>query len=339
MKTPAADPSFQAFQVYPDWELNNLAITAMSAAGEGCYWRLKILQWRAITLPADPNCLRRLTKASEKEWKAIWPEIAPLFPLIEDGTGRRNPEQYALYLERVEFLEIKRANGGKGGRPKKAPSTEPEADQNQHESEPEPNAAPDAKLSLTKAKPSGFDSANRSESPMSVSLSVSGTNKPLPTSSSSSLEDQCVDATSVKHCVLLATAANCGMSEAMGSLQEVVVHSTGWSFVRDCADAAVPLEFALAQVYAKARTLDKWIRHLSYFTSYVLEKWTEQQARIAAAQYTPAPINTAEDDRASSMLHSMARREAAKGVAQWVEYCTEQGIPFETTTPKAENVA
>ncbi len=327
MKTPAIDLSFQAFQVYPDWWLGNIAIQALTAAGEGCFARLLVLQWKAITLPADPKQLQRLTKASEKEWKRIWPELEPLFPITEDGIGRRNPEQYALYQERVTFIEQKRKAGKLGGRPKNQTPSADKADDQQNGSN---------------GKPYGFDllnhMGNHNETPKSVSLSGSeSTNSP--TNGSSSSYGVLLSAESVDHCVLLAAAANRGMSEALGGLQEVVVHSTGWSFLRDCSEARVPLDFALARVYGKARTLNKPIRQLGYFTRFVLEQWEQQQARMQAALYSPAPTDAKSEDGESMLFVSMARREAAKGSAEWVEYCTENGITFERNIVTAEHVA
>ena len=334
MKTPAANLSFQAFQVYPEWVLNNLDITALCPAAEGCFWRLMILQWRAITLPADPKQIQRLTKVhSEKEWKAIWPEIEPLFPLIEDGTGRRNPEQYALYLERVAFIEQKRTNGKSGGRPPKQPESKKQPAKKRTQSAAKPDGEPTGKRRETKQKPSGFDPPNQSETPMSLSVSgtVTGalpeTSNPPSTSSSSSEGITLVDSTSVAHCVRLAAAANLGLTEALGGNQERVVASSGWELVRDCDEAGVPLEFAADTVYAAARTARKPIGGLWYFRRRVVEAWQksqdQEQAKAGLSSYTPP---AARIEKGAEMRSAM--RSAREGDPDAIAYCQEHHLDY-----------
>lgn len=139
-----------------------------------------------------------------------------------------------------------------------------------------------------------------------------------------------VNAGSAHHCVLLAAAANRGMSEALGGTQEPIVHSSGHAFVRDLAEREVPLDFALERVYLRARRVAKVVRSLSYFTESVLEDWARQEARVHAAQFRPA---TASDDAVvdgeSRMFLAMAKREAAGGNPEFIAWCTERGVPYQ----------
>lgn len=93
-------------------------ILVLSCAAEGARARLVTVQWLKGILPASPDVLRVLTRASTEEWPAIWAQLESHFPLADDAPGRRNPGVHALYLERMAYLQTKRANGAKGGRPK-----------------------------------------------------------------------------------------------------------------------------------------------------------------------------------------------------------------------------
>lgn len=146
-----------------------------------------------------------------------------------------------------------------------------------------------------------------------------------------------VNAASAHHCVLLAAAANRGMSEALGGLQEPIVYSTGHAFVRDLAEREVPLDFALERVYLRARRVAKVVRSLGYFTESVLEDWARHEALQQAAQYQPAsaaadPVVAGE----SRMFLAMARRQAEAGDPEFVAWCTERGVPFTPAHPAAQ---
>lgn len=56
----------------------------------GVYRELLDLSWDLGGLPADPDDLREILRASLEEWKRAWPYIEPKFPIAEDGL-RRNP--------------------------------------------------------------------------------------------------------------------------------------------------------------------------------------------------------------------------------------------------------
>lgn len=114
--TPKKQP---AFQFYPGAWLASVAVSLMSPEAEGTYIRLLARQWLSVTLPADPEEIRRLTKLSKKPWTKVWSELSAHFPATADGTGRQNPTLHALHEERTQFVEQMHVNGAKGGRPKK----------------------------------------------------------------------------------------------------------------------------------------------------------------------------------------------------------------------------
>ena len=146
MPTPKRPP---AFQFYPNAWFGSVAVETMPADVEGTFIRLLARQWLAVTLPADPEQLRKLTKLSARRWPSAWVYLEPRFPLV-DG-GRRNETLHDLHIEREQFIAKQALNGGKGGRPEK----------------PKPNP------SLTQALSGGKGLGNPNES--SVSVSGSGT--------------------------------------------------------------------------------------------------------------------------------------------------------------------
>ena len=116
MPTPKRPP---AFQFYPDAWFGSIAVELMPPEVEGTYIRLLARQWMAVTLPADPEQLCRLTKLTPAQWKKAWPLLEPHFPLIAGGAFRQNETLHALHEERQEFVAKQQENGKKGGRPKK----------------------------------------------------------------------------------------------------------------------------------------------------------------------------------------------------------------------------
>lgn len=116
MPTPKRPP---AFQFYPDAWFGSIAVELMPPEVEGTYIRLLARQWLAVTLPADPEQLCRLTKLTPAQWKKAWPLLEPHFPLIDGGAYRQNETLHALHEERQEFVAKQQENGKKGGRPKK----------------------------------------------------------------------------------------------------------------------------------------------------------------------------------------------------------------------------
>ncbi len=111
MPVPKRPP---AFLFYPDAWFGSVAVEMMPPEVEGTYIRLLARQWLAVSLPADPSMLRRLTKLDEKQWKAAWPLLEPHFPLLENAQARQNPTLHALHIEREEFLRESSEKGKRG---------------------------------------------------------------------------------------------------------------------------------------------------------------------------------------------------------------------------------
>lgn len=90
----------------------------MSLAEYGAYMRLLQRQWIEGSVPVDMARLARLLRVTIDEMESIWPVLAPKF--AEDGRGRL--KNHRLDQERESALrkvEVNKANGKRGGRPKK----------------------------------------------------------------------------------------------------------------------------------------------------------------------------------------------------------------------------
>lgn len=124
--TTKSDLSFQYFEFYVKAYFDDVDLTVMSLGAEACYFRLCARQWQlAIAgklLPLEAIALQRLTKATPAEWRSIWVELEPLFPIAPDGTGRRNPALHEKWEERVRHVLLKRGVGKTGGRLPKDPA-------------------------------------------------------------------------------------------------------------------------------------------------------------------------------------------------------------------------
>jgi uncharacterized protein YdaU (DUF1376 family) len=84
----------------------------------GAYLLLMMAYWRTGTaLPDDDKRLAAICKASPKEWKELRPTLAEFFT-VGDGVWhqKRIEEEYA---KAMAFYAKQKANGSKGGRPKK----------------------------------------------------------------------------------------------------------------------------------------------------------------------------------------------------------------------------
>jgi uncharacterized protein YdaU (DUF1376 family) len=145
-----AELSYQYFPFYVAKYLEDLSISALSMAAEACLVRLFARQWMATTLPLDPKVLQRLTKATPAEWRKIWVELEPLFPVTAAGDGRRNTELHALRIEREAYIASRAENGKNGGRPRK-----------QQRTDREPAYDPPTPHDDSTEKPHGFAMGNR----------------------------------------------------------------------------------------------------------------------------------------------------------------------------------
>ncbi len=109
--------SFQYIPWYVRDYLEDLDIMVLSCAAEGCRARLLCLQWLKGSLPASPDALRALTRATAEEWPQVWAQLESHFPLI-DG-ARRNPGLHELRQQRESYIEQQRQRGKLGGRPRR----------------------------------------------------------------------------------------------------------------------------------------------------------------------------------------------------------------------------
>lgn len=103
------------------WEDEN--VVGMTESAALLYLFLLSRQWKHGSLPADPEKIRRLCPRWELEWKAVWREVEPRFPICSSGCSstepekarRRNPRMKVEQDVEAEILEKLRENGKKGG--------------------------------------------------------------------------------------------------------------------------------------------------------------------------------------------------------------------------------
>lgn len=136
--------------------------TRLSTEQHGAYLLLIMDYWTNGPLPDDDAALAQVTRLQPAAWKKTRPVIARFFS-IEDGEWRhkRIDEEHARALK---FVEKQKANGAKGGRPRK---TQVE----------------------TQNKPMGFDRDNPNGKP-NETPSPSPSPSPIPISVESSVVDQ-----------------------------------------------------------------------------------------------------------------------------------------------------
>jgi uncharacterized protein YdaU (DUF1376 family) len=75
---------------------------------------LRLAQWAMGALPADPEHLRKLVRASRGQWRTAWRYLEPKFPLV--GKGRRNSDVEAERQRALEQIERRRAGAEKTNR-------------------------------------------------------------------------------------------------------------------------------------------------------------------------------------------------------------------------------
>jgi uncharacterized protein YdaU (DUF1376 family) len=95
-----------------DWR-GSEAVLAMTLEERGLYRELLDHCWEAGSLPTKEDTLRRITRASEKEWKRCWPAVKTQF-FEQDGRLRHiKVDEKRPELE--EWHESRREAGRKGG--------------------------------------------------------------------------------------------------------------------------------------------------------------------------------------------------------------------------------
>jgi uncharacterized protein YdaU (DUF1376 family) len=135
----------------------------LTCAARGAYVDLLILAWFDEGVPADPEILRRMVGAEPKDWRGIWPQLEPKWPVSADDK-RRNPREEEERAK-ARLVSSKRSESGKAGVAARA---------KQASSKPEANGQANAKLSVAVA-----DTDHRSDT-QSVSDVVRGSAPPAP---------------------------------------------------------------------------------------------------------------------------------------------------------------
>lgn len=130
--------------------------------------------------------------------------------------------------------------------------------------------------------------------------------------------------------LLLTTAANAGISQRYGE-QPVPIHHGhpgGMQVAEALRAAGISVEYAHAVIFtaAAALTNDRPPRSVKYFLGLVLDRWHAEQARTAAASYTPTTQPAAPE---VDQMRTFAARYARDGSAEWQAYCDERQIPWE----------
>ena len=101
-----------AFQFYPKDFLSDEKQIRMSLAAVGIYMRLLCHCWNEGSLPSDAPALARLSGATTRQLRALWPSISPCFQTTPDGrlvNARLNRERTKQTLfssaqrSRIEF--------------------------------------------------------------------------------------------------------------------------------------------------------------------------------------------------------------------------------------------
>ena len=116
--------------------------TRLSTEQHGAYLLLIMDYWTNGPLPDDDAALAQVTRLQPAAWKKTRPVIARFFS-IEDGEWRHKRIDEELESAR-QFIAKQKANGAKGGRPKKNPNHNPDESQK---------------------KPMGFDRDNPNHNP------------------------------------------------------------------------------------------------------------------------------------------------------------------------------
>lgn len=130
--------------------------TRLSTEQHGAYLLLIMDYWTNGPLPDDDAALAQVTRLQPAAWKKLRPAIARLFQ-IADGEWRHKRIDEELD-KASQFIAKQKANGSKGGRPKKNPNHNPDESQK---------------------KPMGFDRDNPNHNPdESPSPSPSQVNPP-----------------------------------------------------------------------------------------------------------------------------------------------------------------
>lgn len=111
---PSAVPYWNIYT--RDW-IASSTVSEMSVTAEGIYFRLCLIQWEDGCLSNDHQKLRRLSRATLKEWRVFEPFLDKCFPICGDGCRRNNRIEFD---RNVSISGIKKKiDGGKTGAKKR----------------------------------------------------------------------------------------------------------------------------------------------------------------------------------------------------------------------------
>lgn len=88
-------------------------VACMSLAARGLYIGALWRQWRTGGLPVDEQLLARLLGVGLKEFRQVWPEVAPCFELVDGRLQNRRLE--LVRAEQQDSLKKRQLAGKKGG--------------------------------------------------------------------------------------------------------------------------------------------------------------------------------------------------------------------------------
>ncbi len=134
--------------------LSSSTVAEMTIVSEAIYLKLLMFQWEDGSVPDNREKLMRRVKVTVDQWQEFDEYLDQCFPLNDDGK-RRNPR---LQMEREKALakvELNRANGALGGRPRTKPETKPSTDT--------PSGSKSQATEterLTQTKPNGYETLN-----------------------------------------------------------------------------------------------------------------------------------------------------------------------------------
>ena len=140
--------------------------TRLTTEQHGAYLLLIMDYWRNGPLPNDDAALANITRLSAAAWKKNRQAIARMFQIDADSWNHKRVDDE--YTKAIAFREKQKANGSKGGRPKKNPNAKPKkpmglVSDNPNES---PSQSPSHKPKGDQAATTGLDHAAASLDPI-----------------------------------------------------------------------------------------------------------------------------------------------------------------------------
>lgn len=103
--------------MHRDW-LSSSRVRRMPLAAQGAFLALICHQWEDGHVPSETEDIAPLLGITERELNGFWRHIDAAFPIGEDGR-RRNPRVERDRDEATRKVSARKANGKKGGRPRK----------------------------------------------------------------------------------------------------------------------------------------------------------------------------------------------------------------------------